>query len=262
TYRLNGSKLWITNGLHADTVIVYAKTGGPDSKKLTAFIVEKGMEGFSTGKKINKWGMRGSDTTELFFDDCIIPKENILGKFNEGTKVLMKGLNYERLILSAGALGLAQYVLDTTIAYAAQRHQKKKPLITNQAYAHKIAKMKINLDTATRSTYLIAYQADHEGSLSNEDGAAALYAASDVADDITGQCVTALGGNGYTKDYSVGQAWTDAKLYEIGAGAKDIRLDVVANQISKSYREYSKALEEVTSTPEFQEKFQKRMDLN
>ena len=223
-YLLNGQKLWITNGGKADVMVVYAKI----DEKMTAFLVEKGMTGFNPGKKLDKMGMRGSETYEIFFDDCYVPDENILGQVGRGSKVLMSGLNYERLLLAAGPLGLAQHSLDFTLSYLKERKQFNEPLIEKQALGHQLAEMRMRLEAARIDCYMTANNAvQDKASLTNEDAARVFFMASDVAKDITLNCITKCGGMGYTKDFPVEQHFRDSMLYEIGGGARDIRLEIV-----------------------------------
>lgn len=231
-YTLNGQKLWITNGGTADVVVTYAKTSPEKGAKgMTTFLVEKGMSGFNPGKKLDKLGMRGSETWELFFDNCVVPHGNIMGAVDGGAKVLMSGLNYERLMLIGGPLGLAQNSLDITINYMKERKQFNKRLADQQTLAHQVAQYHTELSVIRETAYAAAGRADRYGMLNNRDAAALFFKASDVAKDITLNAIRLCGGMGYTHDMNLGINHNDAILYEIGGGARDIRLEIVARSL-------------------------------
>lgn len=224
---LNGNKMWCTNGPDANTLVVYAKTDlAAGSKGITAFIIERGMPGFSTAQKLNKMGMRGSNTCELIFKDCKVPKENILGKEGEGVKVLMSGLDYERCILAAGPVGLMQACLDYVLPYVHDRKQFGQPIGMFQLMQGKIADMYTLLSASRSYVYTVARACDTPGRKSIElrkDCAAAILFAAENGTQVALQAIQTLGGNGYTKDYPVERILRDAKLYEIGAGTSEIR---------------------------------------
>lgn len=236
-YILNGHKMWITNGPEADVVIVYAKTtpeGG--SKGITAFIVEKTFPGFKIAQKLDKLGMRGSNTCELVFENCRLPQENVLGEHNQGTKVLMSGLNYERLILSAGPLGIMQACLDTVLPYVHERKQFGKAIGEFQLIQAKIADMYTVSNAARAYIYSLAHAADKSKQLSNEDAASAILFASEQATQVALQAIQCLGGNGYTNEYPTGRFLRDAKLYEIGAGTSEIRRLIIGRELFNKTR--------------------------
>lgn len=236
-YILNGHKMWITNGPEADVVIVYAKTtpeGG--SKGITAFIVEKTFPGFKIAQKLDKLGMRGSNTCELVFENCRLPQENVLGEHNQGTKVLMSGLNYERLILSAGPLGIMQACLDTVLPYVHERKQFGKAIGEFQLIQAKIADMYTVSNAARAYIYSLAHAADKNQQLSNEDAASAILFASEQATQVALQAIQCLGGNGYTNEYPTGRFLRDAKLYEIGAGTSEIRRLIIGRELFNKTR--------------------------
>lgn len=245
-YVLNGSKTWITNGGDADVVIVYAADG--DAK--TAFLVEKDTDGFSTGLKIDKMGMRGSETSPLYFDNCFVPDDNILGKPGKGTSVLMKGLNYERLMLSAGALGLALASLDYTLNYGEERKQFGRPLITNQGYAWNIGSMRGDIDMVRNYNMAAARFADNT-KLTNGMAANAFLQSSTIADRVTNECIVLCGGVGYTKDLPLEQNHRDAKLYQIGGGAREVQKDIIARDTSPVYDSWVKIQNELTKQIDF-----------
>ncbi len=222
-YRLNGTKFWITNGSHADTLVVYAKTS-PDegSRGITTFLIEKGMEGFAIGQKIDKVGMRGSPTTELVFDDCFVPSENIMGPENGGVAVLMSGLDYERTVLAGIQLGIMQACLDVVIPYVRDRRQFGKPIGAFQLMQAKIADMYVALNSARAYVYQVAKKCD-AGKTTRFDAAGAILLASESAFKVAGEAVQALGGAGYTKDWPVERYMRDAKLLDIGAGTNELR---------------------------------------
>ncbi|HMB48251.1 MAG TPA: isovaleryl-CoA dehydrogenase, partial [Afifellaceae bacterium] len=222
-YVLNGTKFWITNAPQADTLIVYAKTD-PDagSRGITAFLIEKGMPGFSIAQKLDKMGMRGSETGELVFADCEVPEENVLGNVGKGVNVLMSGLDYERTVLAAGPLGLMQAALDIVIPYVHERKQFGQPIGTFQLMQGKIADMYVTTNACRAYVYSVA-QACDRGETTREDAAGAILFASEKATQICLDAIQCLGGNGYINDYATGRLLRDAKLYEIGAGTSEIR---------------------------------------
>lgn len=229
---LNGHKMWITNGPEANVIVVYAKTtpeGG--SKGITAFIIEKDFPGFKTAQKLDKLGMRGSNTCELVFQNCEVPEENILGEFNQGAKILMSGLNYERLILAAGPLGIMQACLDTVVPYVHERKQFGKPIGEFQLVQGKIADMYATLCASKAFVYQLANTADVTHTLSNKDAAAAILFTSEHATQMALQAIQCLGGNGYVNEYPTGRYLRDAKLYEIGAGTSEIRRILIGREI-------------------------------
>jgi isovaleryl-CoA dehydrogenase len=230
-YVLNGSKMWITNGPSADTLIVYAKTdpaAGP--RGISAFIIEKGMKGFSTAQKLDKLGMRGSDTCELVFQDCEVPEENVVGKVGEGVKVLMSGLDYERAVLAAGPLGIMQACLDVVIPYVHERKQFGQPIGSFQLVQAKIADMYVTLNAARAYVYTVAKACDRKET-TREDAAGAILFAAEKATQIALDAVQLLGGNGYINEFPAGRLLRDAKLYEIGAGTSEIRRLLIGREI-------------------------------
>ncbi|HWK86524.1 MAG TPA: isovaleryl-CoA dehydrogenase [Xanthobacteraceae bacterium] len=230
-YVLNGSKMWITNGPEAETLIVYAKTdpkAGP--RGISAFIVEKGMKGFSTAQKLDKLGMRGSDTCELVFQDCEVPEENVVGKPNEGVKVLMSGLDYERAVLAAGPLGIMQAALDIVIPYVHERKQFGEPIGTFQLVQAKVADMYVQMNAARAYVYTVARACDR-GETTREDAAGAILFAAENATKLALDAVQLLGGNGYINEFPAGRLLRDAKLYEIGAGTSEIRRLLIGREI-------------------------------
>jgi isovaleryl-CoA dehydrogenase len=231
TFVLNGSKMWITNGPEAETLVVYAKTdpnAGP--RGITAFIVEKGFPGFSTAQKLDKLGMRGSDTCELVFQDCEVPAENVLGKVDEGVKVLMSGLDYERAVLAAGPLGIMQACMETILPYVHQRKQFGEPIGSFQLMQAKIADMYVTMNAAKAYVYSVARACDR-GEATREDAAGAILFAAENATRLALDAVQCLGGNGYINDYPTGRLLRDAKLYEIGAGTSEIRRLLIGREI-------------------------------
>ena len=230
-YVLNGSKMWITNGPVADTLIVYARTEpGPGSRGITAFIVEKGMKGFSTGPKLDKLGMRGSDTCELVFEGCEIPEENVLGAVGRGVNVLMSGLDYERVVLAAGPLGIMQACLDVVMPYVHDRRQFGQPIGEFQLVQGKIADMYVGMNACKAYVYAVA-QACDRGETTREDAAGAILYAAEKATKLALDAVQLLGGNGYINDYPAGRLLRDAKLYEIGAGTSEIRRMLIGREL-------------------------------
>ncbi|EXJ79804.1 isovaleryl-CoA dehydrogenase [Capronia epimyces CBS 606.96] len=235
-YRLNGTKMWITNGPDADFIVVYAKTE-PDkhSKGITAFIVERTFEGFSVARKLDKFGMRGSNTGELVFDNVFVPKENVLGEVNRGVKVLMEGLDLERLVLSAGPLGIMQACLDLVLPYTHQRKQFGLPIAHNQLIQGKLADMYTKLQAARAYTYTTAKQVDEEGQIRTQDCAGAILYAAERATECGLDAIQLMGGNGYVNEIPAGRLLRDAKLYEIGAGTSEIRRMVIGRAFNKEY---------------------------
>ena len=230
-YLLNGSKMWITNGPGADTLVVYAKTdpkAGP--RGITAFLIEKGFAGFSTAQKLDKLGMRGSDTCELVFEDCEVPAENILGKENGGVRVLMSGLDYERTVLAAGSLGIMQAAIDVVIPYVHDREQFGKPIGTFQLVQGKLADMYTTMNACKAYVYAVAGACDR-GETTREDAAGCILYAAEKATQVALDAVQLLGGNGYINDYPTGRLLRDAKLYEIGAGTSEIRRMLIGREL-------------------------------
>jgi isovaleryl-CoA dehydrogenase len=230
-YRLNGHKFWITNGEYADVLVVYAKTT-PDagSRGITAFLIEKGMEGFSIGQKIDKVGMRGSPTSELVFNDCFVPAENIMGPENGGVGVLMSGLDYERAVLAGIQLGIMQACLDVVIPYVRERKQFGKAIGAQQLMQAKVADMYVALNSARAYVYMVAKACD-AGKTTRFDAAGAILLASESAFKVAGEAVQALGGAGYTKDWPVERFMRDAKLLDIGAGTNEIRRMLIGREL-------------------------------
>ena len=228
----NGSKMWITNGPDADVLIVYMRTAGQEagSRCMTAFLVEKGMPGFSTAQKLDKLGMRGSDTCELVFKDCEIPAENVLGEVNQGVRVLMRGLDTERVTLAGGPLGLMQAALDVTLPYVHERKQFGVPIGTFELMQGKIADMYTTLQAARAFVYRTA-QAVDESQSSRKDAAACLLFASEGAVRLALEAIQSLGGNGYINEFPTGRLLRDAKIYEIGAGTNEIRRMLIGREL-------------------------------
>ncbi|CAG8544182.1 4033_t:CDS:10, partial [Diversispora eburnea] len=234
-YVLNGSKMWITNGPDADVLVVYAKTDPSSrSRGITAFLVEKGFVGFSTSDKLDKLGMRGSNTCELVFDNCEVPVSNILGKEGDGVYVLMSGLDLERLVLSGGPLGLMQSALDIVIPYVNTRQQFGQPIAHFQLMQGKLADMYTKLNASRSFVYSVAKACDL-GHVSNKDCAAAILFSSERAVEVALESIQCLGGNGYINEYDTGRILRDAKLYEIGAGTNEIRRMVIARELTKEF---------------------------
>jgi isovaleryl-CoA dehydrogenase len=230
-YVLNGSKMWITNGPDADTLVVYAKTdvnAGP--RGITAFIVEKGMPGFTTAQKLDKLGMRGSNTCELVFVDCEVPAENILGEEGRGAKVLMSGLDYERAVLAGGPLGIMVACLDVVLPYVHERSQFGQPIGEFQLMQGKLADMYATMNACRAYVYAVA-QACDRGETTRKDAAGAILYAAEKATWMAGEAIQALGGNGYINEYATGRLWRDAKLYEIGAGTSEIRRMLIGREL-------------------------------
>jgi isovaleryl-CoA dehydrogenase len=230
-YVLNGTKFWITNAPEADTLVVYAKTD-PDAagRGITAFLVEKGFKGFSVSKKLDKMGMRGSDTAELVFEDCEVPEENVMGPENGGVGVLMSGLDYERAVLAAGPLGIMQACLDVVLPYVRERKQFGKAIGSFQLMQGKVADMYVALNSARAYVYAVAKACD-AGQTTRFDAAGAILMASENAVRVSLEAVQALGGAGYTKDYPVERLVRDAKLYDIGAGTNEIRRFLIGREL-------------------------------
>ncbi|WP_288415313.1 isovaleryl-CoA dehydrogenase [uncultured Novosphingobium sp.] len=228
-YRLNGTKFWITNGTCADTLVVYAKTG-EGSKGITAFLIEKDFAGFSIGQKIDKMGMRGSPTCELVFDDCFVPEEQVMGPLHGGVRVLMSGLDYERVVLAGLQLGIMQACLDTVIPYVRERRQFGQAIGTFQLMQAKVADMYVALQSARAYVYAVARACD-AGQTTRFDAAGAILYASEGAFRVAGEAVQALGGAGYTKDWPVERYLRDAKLLDIGAGTNEIRRMLIGREL-------------------------------
>ena len=230
-YVLNGSKFWITNGPGADTLVVYGKTN-PDAgaKGITAFLIERGMAGFSTAQKLDKLGMRGSDTCELVFEDCEVPFDNVLGEEGRGVQVLMSGLDYERVVLAGGPLGIMQACLDVVVPYVHERRQFGQAIGEFQLMQGKLADMYVALSTAKAYTYAVA-QACDRGETTRKDAAGCILYAAEKATWMALEAIQALGGNGYINDYPTGRLLRDAKLYEIGAGTSEIRRFLIGREL-------------------------------
>ena len=230
-YILNGTKFWITNAPYADTLVVYAKTA-PEaaSRGITAFLIEKGMEGFSIGQKIDKVGMRGSPTAELVFNDCFVSEEQMMGPLHGGVGVLMSGLDYERVVLAGLQLGVMQACLDVVLPYVRERKQFGKPIGSFQLMQAKIADMYVALNSARSYVYNVARACD-TGPTTRFDAAGAILLASENAVKVAGEAIQALGGAGYTKDWPVERYWRDAKLLDIGAGTNEIRRMLIGREL-------------------------------
>ncbi|HEX8665200.1 MAG TPA: isovaleryl-CoA dehydrogenase [Beijerinckiaceae bacterium] len=230
-YVLNGSKMWITNGPEAETLVVYAKTDpNAGSRGITAFLVEKGMKGFSTHQKLDKLGMRGSDTCELVFEDCEVPEENVLGEVGRGVNVLMSGLDYERVVLAAGPLGIMQACLDVALPYVHERKQFGQAIGTFQLVQGKLADMYVTMNACKAYVYAVAKACDR-GETTREDAAGAILYAAEKATQCALDAIQLLGGNGYINDYPTGRLLRDAKLYEIGAGTSEIRRMLIGREL-------------------------------
>jgi isovaleryl-CoA dehydrogenase len=230
-YVVNGAKMWITNGPVADTLVVYAKTdpsAGP--RGITAFLIERGMKGFSNGAKLDKVGMRGSDTSELVFEDCEVPEENVLGQVGRGVAVLMSGLDYERVVLAAGPLGLMQCAMDVVLPYVHERKQFGQAIGSFQLVQGKLADMYVAMNAARAYVYAVARACDR-GETTREDAAGAILYAAERATSVALDAIQLLGGNGYTNDYPTGRILRDAKLYEIGAGTSEIRRMLIGREL-------------------------------
>ncbi|MFZ5510701.1 MAG: isovaleryl-CoA dehydrogenase [Pseudomonadota bacterium] len=230
-YILNGNKMWITNGPDADTLVVYAKTdleAGP--RGITAFLVEKGFKGFSTAQKLDKLGMRGSNTCELVFQDCEVPEENVLGQVNGGVRVLMSGLDYERAVLAGGPLGIMAACLDVVLPYVHERRQFGQPIGEFQLMQGKLADMYTTFSACRAYVYAVAKACDR-GETTRKDAAGAILYAAEKATWMAGEAIQSLGGNGYINEYPAGRLWRDAKLYEIGAGTSEIRRMLIGREL-------------------------------
>ena len=235
-YVLNGNKMWITNGPEAEVLIVYAKTApeaGP--RGITAFIIEKGMHGFSTAQKLDKLGMRGSDTCELVFVECEVPEENVLGREGEGVGILMSGLDYERIVLSAGPLGIMQACMDTVMPYVHDRKQFGKSIGEFQLVQAKLADMYVAMNASKAYVYSVAKACDR-GATTREDAAGAILYAAENATRVALDAIQLLGGNGYINEYPTGRYLRDAKLYEIGAGTSEIRRMLIGRELFEKAR--------------------------
>ena len=230
-YVLNGNKMWITNGPDADTLVVYAKTDmEAGAKGITAFIVERTMAGYSTTQKLDKLGMRGSNTCELVFQDCEVPEENILGVVGAGVKVLMSGLDFERLVLSGGPLGIMQACMDVVVPYIHEREQFGRPIGHFQLVQGKIADMYTTLSSQRAYVYAVA-QACDRGEVTRKDAAGCILMSAEAATQMSLQAIQTLGGNGYTNEFPAGRLLRDAKLYEIGAGTSEIRRMLIGREL-------------------------------
>jgi isovaleryl-CoA dehydrogenase len=230
-YVLNGTKMWITNGPQADTLVVYAKTDpGAGPRGITAFIVEKSFKGFRTAQKLDKLGMRGSDTSELVFENCEVPAENVLGGEGLGVNVLMSGLDYERAVLAAGSVGIMQACLDLVLPYLHDRKQFGEPIGSFQLMQGKIADMYVTLSAARAYVYAVARACDR-GETARKDAAGAILYAAEKGTWMALQAIQCLGGNGYINDYPTGRLLRDAKLYEIGAGTSEIRRWLIGREL-------------------------------
>lgn len=230
-YILNGNKMWITNGPDADTLVVYAKSdpeAGP--RGITAFLIEKGFSGFSTAQKLDKLGMRGSNTCELVFQDCEVPAENVLGEVGRGVNVLMSGLDYERAVLAAGPIGIMQACMDIVLPYIHERKQFGKPIGEFQLMQGKLADMYTTMNAAKAYVYTVARACDR-GETTRKDAAGAILYAAEKATWMALEAIQCLGGNGYINDYATGRLLRDAKLYEIGAGTSEIRRMLIGREL-------------------------------
>src|ERR1700688_3476357 len=230
-YVINGSKRWITSGPQAETLVVYAKTDpAAGARGITAFLIEKGFKGFSTAQKLDKLGMRGSDTCELVFEDCEVPAENVLGSVGQGVNVLMSGLDYERVVLAAGPLGIMQACLDVVLPDVHERKQFGAPIGSFQLIQGKLADMYVSMNAARSYVYAVARACD-AGKTTREDAAGAILYAAERATAFALDAIESLGGNGYINDYPTGRLLRDAKLYEIGAGTSEIRRMLIGREI-------------------------------
>ncbi|MBD7992510.1 isovaleryl-CoA dehydrogenase [Ochrobactrum quorumnocens] len=235
-YVLNGNKMWITNGPDADVLVVYAKTdpsAGP--RGISAFIVEKGFKGFSTAQKLDKLGMRGSNTCELVFEDCEVPAENLLGQVGKGVNVLMSGLDYERVVLAGGPLGIMAACLDVVVPYVHERKQFDQPIGEFQLMQGKLADMYVLFNASRAYVYAVAAACDR-GETTRKDAAGCILYAAENATQMALQAIQALGGNGYINDYPTGRLLRDAKLYEIGAGTSEIRRMLIGRELFQETR--------------------------
>ncbi len=230
-YLLNGTKMWITNGPDADTLVVYAKTDlGAGARGITAFIIEKGCKGYSTSQKLDKLGMRGSNTCELVFEDCEVPTGNVLGEVGKGVEVLMSGLDYERAVLAGGPLGIMQACLDVVLPYVHERRQFGQPIGEFQLMQGKLADMYTTLNACKAYVYAVGRACD-DGRITRKDAAGAILYAAEKATWMALEAIQCLGGNGYLNDYPTGRLLRDAKLYEIGAGTSEIRRMLIGREL-------------------------------
>jgi isovaleryl-CoA dehydrogenase len=230
-YVLNGNKMWITNGPDADVLVVYAKTDPQaGARGITAFLIEKTFAGFSTGQKLDKLGMRGSNTCELIFADCEVPEDNVLGAVGGGVRILMSGLDYERVVLSAGPLGIMAACLDAALPYLHERKQFGQPIGEFQLMQGKIADMYVTLNAARAYVYAVAAACDR-GETTRKDAAGCILYAAERATALALETIQVLGGNGYTNEYPAGRLLRDAKLYEIGAGTSEIRRMLIGREL-------------------------------
>jgi isovaleryl-CoA dehydrogenase len=230
-YVLNGTKMWITNGPDADTLVVYAKTdlaAGP--RGITAFLIEKGMKGFSVAQKLDKLGMRGSHTGELVFQDCEVPEDNVLGAVGRGVNVLMSGLDYERAVLAGGPLGIMDACMDAVLPYLHERKQFGQAIGEFQLMQGKIADMYTTMNACKAYVYAVGAACDR-GETTRKDAAGAILYAAEKATWMAGEAIQCLGGNGYINEYPTGRLWRDAKLYEIGAGTSEIRRMLIGREL-------------------------------
>ncbi|KAJ7735245.1 acyl-CoA dehydrogenase NM domain-like protein [Mycena maculata] len=233
-WKLNGNKFWITNGPSASTLVVYAKTAPEKKSKagITAFLIERGFSGFSTSPKLDKFGMRGSDTCELVFEDCMVPEENVLGEVNRGASVLMSGLDLERLVLSGGPLGLMQAAFDYAVEYVHQRKQFGQAIGTFQLMQGKIADMYTNLNASRSYVYAVARACD-QGKISRRDCAGAILYSTEKAIEVAIEAMQSLGGNGYINEYPLGRIVRDSRLYAVGAGTQEIRRMLIGREFNE-----------------------------
>jgi len=228
---LNGSKMWITNGPVADTLLVYAKTDpGAGARGISAFLIENGFKGYRPGVKLDKMGMRGSDTSELVFEDCEVPEENLVGSLGRGVNVLMSGLDYERAVLAAGPLGIMQAAMDIVLPYVHERRQFDKPIGEFQLIQAKLADMYVSLNASRAYVYAVAKACDRKET-TREDAAGAILYSAERATQVALDAIQVLGGNGYTNDYPAARLLRDAKLYEIGAGTSEIRRMLIGREL-------------------------------
>lgn len=235
-FLMNGNKMWITNGPDADTLVVYAKTdpnGG--SRGITAFIIEREFEGFSHAQKLDKLGMRGSNTCELVFQDCVVPKENVLGELNRGVEVLMSGLDYERVVLAAGPLGIMQACMDEVVPYVHDRKQFGKSIGEFQLVQGKLADMYSRMNAAKAYVYTVAAACDR-GECTRKDAAGVILYSAELATQMSLDAIQLFGGNGYINEYATGRLLRDAKLYEIGAGTSEIRRMLIGRELFEESR--------------------------
>ncbi len=228
-YVLNGTKMWITNGPDADVLVVYARTS-PGTRGITTFIIEKKFAGFSTAQKLDKLGMRGSNTCELVFENCRVPIENVLGKENQGAKVLMRGLNYERVVLAAGPVGIMKACMDMVLPYVHERKQFGKSIGEFEMMQAKLADMYTALMTSQSYLYAVAHACDR-GDVTRKDAASVILYTAEKATWMAGEAIQCLGGNGYINEFPTGRLWRDAKLYEIGAGTSEIRRMLIGREL-------------------------------